>query len=64
MLNCSHLGYQYNTGQDLAADMNTTVADHLAMLGHHTGGVHAPPPPSPPQPPPVQNVTLVRPPQL
>ena len=65
MLTCPHAGCQYNTGQDLNADVNPTVADQIAMLGHHRGGVHEHPP-APPQvqPPPAQNVTRVRPPQL
>ena len=57
MLGCPHL----------AADVNPTVADHIAMLGHHRGGVHeqAQVLPAAPQPPPqAQNVTRVRPPQL
>ena len=65
MLTCPHAGCQYNTGQDLNADVNPTVADHIAMLGHHRGCVHEPPPPPPQvQPPPAQNVTRVRPPEL
>ena len=68
MLTCPHDGCQYNTRQDLSADVNPTTADHIAMLGHHRAAVHppAPPPPPPPQiqPPPLQNVTRVRPPEL
>ena len=61
MLTCPHEGCQYNTRQDLSADVKPTTADHIAMLGHHRGGVHEPPQV---QPPPAQNVTRVRPPQL
>ena len=68
MLTCPHEGCQYNTRQDLHADVNPTTADHIAMLGHHRAAVHPPaaPPPPPPQiqPPPLQNVTRVRPPEL
>ena len=68
MLTCPHDGCQYNTRQDLSADVNPTTADHIAMLGHHRAAVHPPaqPPPPPPQiqPPPLQNVTRVRPPEL
>ena len=66
MLTCPHEGCQYNMRQDLTADVNPTAADHIAMLGHHRGAVHAPAAPAPPQiqPPPAQNVTRVRPPEL
>ena len=47
MLTCPHDGCQYNTRQDLPADVNPTTADHIAMLGHHRAAVH---PPAPPQP--------------
>ena len=67
MLGCHYPGCQYNTGQDLAAEVNPTVADHIAMLGHHRAGVHeqAQALPAAPQPPPqAHNVTRVQPPQL
>ena len=67
-LTCPHEGCQYDTVQDLPADVAPTTANHIAMLSHYTGTLHAPAAPaSPPpqiQPPPLQNVTRVRPPEL
>ena len=63
----SPCGVSVQHGQDLDADVNPTVADHIAMLGHHRGGVHeqAQALPAAPQPPPqAHNVTRVQPPQL
>ena len=47
MLTCPDDGCQYNTRQDLHADVNPTAADHIAMLGHHRAAVHPPAAPPP-----------------